>query len=105
MWIQSYNPFGNQAMSFFVALLPVFIMLILLTVIRVKGYIASILTMGATILIALAWGMPPLITVLSGLYGFLYGIFPIVYIIFFAFLLYNLVVDHGHFQKMRQIHQ
>ena len=102
MWIQSYNPFGNQAVSFFVALLPVLIMLFLLTVIRVKGYIASILTLGVTILIAFAWGMPPLITVLSGLYGFLYGLFPIVYIIFFAFLLYNLVVDHGHFQKMRQ---
>lgn len=102
MWIQVYNPFENQALSFFVALLPVLIMLILLTVIRVKGYIASILTLGATVLIALAWGMPPFMAVLSGLYGVLYGLFPIMYIIFFAFLLYNLVVDHGHFRKMRQ---
>ena len=102
MWVQDYNPFGSQELSFFVALLPVIIMLTLLTVIRVKGYIASILTLGATILIAFAWGMPPLLTILSGLYGFLYGLFPIVYIIFFAFLLYNLVVDHGHFLKMRQ---
>ena len=102
MWEQNYYPFQHEALSFIVALLPVLVMLTLLTVFKVKGYVASLVTLGVTILIAIAWGVPLLITVLSGVYGFVYGLFPIVYIIFPAFLLYNLVVDHGQFAKMRQ---
>lgn len=102
MWIQNYDPFQNGWLSFLVALLPILVMLILLTIIRVKGYIASLFTLGATVIIALIWGVPPIITLLSGAYGFMYGLFPIIYIIFPAFLLYNLVVDHGQFVKMRQ---
>lgn len=102
MWMQNYDPFQSELVSFIVALLPVIFMLVLLSVLRVKGYIASVLTLLFTIVIAMVWGMPPLIAVLSGSYGFAYGLFPIIYIIFPAFLLYNLVVDHGHFTAMRR---
>lgn len=102
MWVQNYNPFENPWISFIVALLPVIFMLVLLSILRVKGYIASVLTLMFTIVIAFLWGMPPSVAVLAGGYGFGYGLFPIIYIIFAAFLLYNLVVDHGHFNAMRQ---
>jgi lactate permease len=101
MMLQNYNPFHNELISIIVAASPIAFMFFLLVVARVKGYIAGVLTLGYTLVAALFWGLPLTQSGLAGFFGFSYGIFPIIYIIFPAFFLYNLVVASGHFQAMR----
>ncbi|SDF15201.1 L-lactate permease [Sporolituus thermophilus] len=102
MWTQQYDPFSNQVLSIIIASSPVILMFLLLAVFKVKGYLAGSVTLAYTFTVALLWGLPPQFTFFAGLYGFVYGLYPIMYIIFQAFFLYNLVVESGQFLKMRQ---
>ena len=57
-WIQRIDPLGNIALSALVAAIPV-LFIFLLLIRKVKGYIASLLTVVLAIVIAMAvYGMP-----------------------------------------------
>jgi lactate permease len=100
-WIQRIDPFGNIALSALVAAVPVFF--IFLSLIRkVKGYIASLLTVALAIVIAMAvYGMPLNLALSSGVHGALYGLFPICWIIISAVFLFNLTVESGQFEIIK----
>lgn len=101
-WIQIVNPFNNIALSALVAAIPIFFLFITLAVFRMKGHIVGILTLVITILISiLVFNMPVQYSLLSTLYGALYGFIPIGWIVLTAVLLYNLTVKSGYFEIIK----
>src|SRR5688572_23344636 len=101
IWIQRIDPFGNIALSAFVAAIPVFLIFFLL-IRKVKGYIASLLTVAVAIVIVIVvYGMPVNLALASGLQGALYGLFPICWIIISAVFLFNITVASGHFEIIK----
>jgi lactate permease len=97
-WTQEVNPFHNIALSAFAAVIPVIFIFWALVIKKMKGYMASLLTMIICILIAvLIYHMPVGLSLLSGLHGALYGFFPICWIIISAVFLYNITVVSGQF--------
>jgi lactate permease len=56
----------------------------------------------AFLLAIFVWGMPLPLAVLSGLYGFAYAVWPILWIVFASLWLYNLSVDIGNFDLLRR---
>ena len=100
-WTQVTDPLGNIAFSALVAALPV-IFIFWLLIRKVKGYIASLLTILLAILLAMiVYGMPLKTAALSALYGALYGLFPICWIIIGAVFLFNVTVESGQFEVIK----
>jgi len=100
-WTQETNPLDNIALSALVAAIPVaFIFLLLIR--KMKGYLASLLTMILAIILAvLVYQMPLKLALASALHGALYGLFPICWIIIGAVFLFNVTVKSGHFEIIK----
>ncbi len=100
-WTQETNPLDNIALSALVAAVPVaFIFFLLIR--KMKGYLASILTMILAIILAvLVFQMPLKLALASALHGALYGLFPICWIIIGAVFLFNVTVKSGHFEIIK----
>jgi lactate permease len=100
-WTQVIDPLGNLALSALVAAVPV-IFIFWLLIRKVKGYIASLLTVLLAILLAIiVYGMPVKLAVLSALHGAMYGLFPICWIIIGAIFLFNITVKSGQFEIIK----
>ena len=100
-WTQITDPLGNIALSALIAAIPV-IFIFWLLIRKVKGYIASLLTVALAILLAMiVYGMPLKLAALSALYGALYGLFPICWIIIGAVFLFNVTVESGQFEVIK----
>ncbi len=102
VWAQNYDPLGNVWLSALIALIPIVFFLVSLGVLGWKAHIAG----GATTLIAmiiavLAFGMPVPTVVAAGIDGFMYGLWPIAWIIIAAVFLYKLSVNSGQFEIIR----
>lgn len=103
MWIQDYNPLGNIWLSAFVAFLPILCFFLCLVLFKLKGHIAAALTVGAACIVALfMYGMPAKMVASAFGYGFLYGLWPIAWIIVAAIFLYKLSIKSGQFEIIRQ---
>lgn len=103
MFTQNYNPLGNIWLSALVAFLPILLFFVSLVVFKLKGHIAGLLTVFLAAIIAVAaYGMPTTMVLSSFLYGFLYGMWPIAWIIVAAIFLYKLSVKSGYFDIMRE---
>lgn len=101
-FVQNYNPLDNIWLSAFVAFLPIALFFLCLVVFKLKGYVAGFLTMFLATLIALFVYHMPFDKVFSSLaYGFLYGLWPIAWIIIAAIFLYKLSVKSGYFDILR----
>jgi lactate permease len=101
-WTQLIDPLHNLALSTLVAAVPICFIFWALTIRKMKGYRASLLTVGVAILLAiLVYGMPVKLAFLSTLHGALYGLFPICWIIIGAVFLYNITVRSGQFEIIK----
>ena len=101
-WTQIYDPLGNITLSALVAAIPLFALLYMLGVKRVKGHIAAIAGLGSAVLLAIAvWGMPAGLAISATLNGAMYGIFPIVWIVVTAIWVYNMTVESGEFEIIK----
>ncbi|WP_144615050.1 L-lactate permease [Bacillus cereus] len=101
-WTQVYDPFGNIWISAAVALIPIIFFFLALAVFRMKGYVAGLLTVLLTILVALfAYKMPFTMAMAATGYGFLYGLWPIAWIIIMSVFLYKISVKTGQFDVIR----
>ncbi len=100
-WTQLINPFHNIALSALVAAVPV-IFIFWALIKKMKGYLASLLTVSLAIFLAVAaYGMPIKLAVLSAFHGALYGLFPICWIIIGAVFLFNVTVKSGQFEVIK----
>ncbi|EJR00631.1 L-lactate permease [Bacillus mycoides] len=101
-WTQVYDPFGNIWISAAVALIPIIFFFLALAVFRMKGYVAGFITVVLTILVALfAYEMPFTMAMAATGYGFLYGLWPIAWIIIMSVFLYKISVKTGQFDVIR----
>ncbi|MEH7458205.1 lactate permease LctP family transporter [Bacillus sp. JJ1127] len=101
-WTQVYDPFGNIWVSAAVALIPIIFFFLALAVFRMKGHVAGFITVVLTILVAIfAYKMPFTMAMAATGYGFLYGLWPIAWIIIMSVFLYKISVKTGQFDVIR----
>lgn len=101
-WTQITDPLNNLLLSALAASIPVLFIFWALVIRKMKGYIASLLTiLVAGITAFIVYGMPVKLIALSGLHGALYGLFPICWIIIGAVFLYNVTVASGQFEIIK----
>ncbi len=100
---QVYDPLGNIWLSALIALLPILLFFLSLMVFKLKGYTAAFLSVALSAVIAvLVYKMPVSMVGSSFLYGFLYGLWPIAWIIIAAIFLYKLSVKSGYFEILKE---
>jgi len=103
VWPQPLAPAHSLGLSALLATLPLAVVLIMMGGLRKSGVLSAAMGLATAFLLAIfVWGMPVSLAVLSGLYGFAYAIWPILWIVFSALWLYNLSVDVGNFDLLRR---
>lgn len=101
-WTQIYDPLGNIALSALVAGIPLICILYMLGIRRAPGHHAAILGTGSAVVLAIAvWGMPASLAISSTMLGMLFGLFPICWIVISGVWIYNMTVDSGEFEIIK----
>jgi L-lactate transport len=102
-WTQNYYPVGGSLwLSAAVAAVPIVFFFVALAVLRMKGHVAALITVALAVLVAvIAYGMPTSMALAATGYGFLFGLWPISWIIVAAVFLYKLTVKTGQFEIIR----
>jgi lactate permease len=102
MWMQAYDPFGNEYVSAVVAFLPILFFLVALTAFKMKGILAAGLTLIISFTVAVfVFQMPALKALSAIVLGIGNGLWPIGYIVLMAVWLYKLAVKSGKFDVIR----
>ena len=103
VWPQPLSPVRSLGVSALVAVLPLAVLLIIMGGLRKSGAVSAALGLTTALLLAVfVWRMPLHLAAISGLYGFAYALWPILWIVFAALWLYNLSVDIGNFDLLRR---
>ena len=98
----SADPLGAQWLSALVAVIPIVCMLVTLGALRWKAHIAGAVSWALAFLVAiLAFKMPALMAISTSIHGFVYGLFPIVWILLMAIWMYQVTVISGRFEDLR----
>jgi lactate permease len=93
---------GSLGLSALCAALPLLTLFVLLGVLRIKAWIAGLVSLAVAIIVAIAaFGMPLGVSLLSAAEGAAFGFFPILWIVLNAIWIYNLTVESGHFDVLR----
>lgn len=102
LWSQLIDPLHGIAFSAGVAALPLAVVLFVMGVLRKPGYVAALAGLICSLLLAcFIWQMPVSLALISVSYGFVYALWPIMWIVFAALWLYNLTVETGKFDLLR----
>ncbi len=92
----------SLAISALVALLPLITVFLTLGVLRWKAHWAGLTSVAVAIVVAsLFFGMPLGLAALAATQGAAFGLFPIMWIVFTAILLYQVTVRSGRFEDLR----
>ena len=104
MYQQVLDPVANSlAWSAVVAAIPLLLLFVLLGVLKVTAWVASLISLAVSIVIAVAvYGMPVGQTLLAGSEGAAFGFFPILWIVINAIWVYQMTVATGHFDVLRR---
>jgi len=102
-WQQIYAPIGDSlVLSALVALIPIVFFFLALAVFKMKGHYAAIITVALSMIIAVfGFEMPVNMAFSSAGYGFLFGLWPIAWIIVASVFLYKLSVKSGYFNIIK----
>ena len=103
MFHQLLTPIGHSlALSFLVAVLPVVTILVLLGVLRRPAWQAALAGLAVGLVIAVTgWDLPVGLAVSSALNGAVFALWPVMWIVVTALLLYNVAVVSGRFDAFR----
>ncbi|MFZ3590473.1 L-lactate permease [Bacillus sp. DJP31] len=102
MWLQQYDPFGNELISAMVAFLPIVFFFLALTLFKMKGILAALLTLGISFIVSIVFFDMPIAKALSAAFlGISNGFWPIGYIVLMAVWLYKVAVKTGKFTVIR----
>ncbi|MGB2665468.1 MAG: L-lactate permease [Candidatus Acidiferrum sp.] len=102
-WTQLYDPLGHWWLSTLVAALPIVILLGLLAGLKIRPHWCAMAGATAAVLCAVfIFGMPAKLAVTSLFYGAAFGLIKIVWIVIAAVFLYDISVDTGQFEIMKQ---
>jgi len=103
MFHQLLTPVGDSlSLSFLVAILPIATVLVLLGILRRPAWQAALAGLAVGLVIAVAvWGMPARIAFASAFNGAVFALWPVMWIVINALLLYNVAVASGRFDAFR----
>jgi lactate permease len=103
MFTQQLAPVaGSLTASALIALLPLITIFILLGVFRIRAHWAGLASLAVAVIVAItAFKMPVGLALLSGTEGAVFGLFPIMWIVFNALWVYQLTVVSGRFADLR----
>jgi len=102
-WNQVYDPFGMWWLSTLVAALPIIVLFGLLAGLKVKPHWCAIAGAFTAVVVGiLVFKMPLAIAVSSFTYGVAYGILKIAWIVLAAVYLYDISVETGQFEIMKE---
>jgi lactate permease len=100
-WTQVYDPFGIWWVSTLVAGIPIFVLLGLVAIFRVRPHLAAACGAAtALILASTVFQMPWSLSLVSVAYGAGFGILKIAWIVVAAVFLYDVSVYTGQFEIM-----
>ena len=101
-WAMNVNPLGNLAWSALVAAVPIIFLFIGLTVLKMKGHWAAIIATTLAVVVAfVVYGMPAQYAGLAVVYGAMFGLFPVCWIVITALFIYNMSVKTGQFEVIK----
>src|SRR3954447_18907780 len=98
------DPVANSlALSAIFAVLPLLTLFVLLGVLRIRAWVAGLISLAVSLLVAIiVYSMPVGQALLSATEGAAFGFFPILWIVLNAIWVYNLTVVSGHFDVLRR---
>ncbi len=104
MFQQSLDPVGGSlALSALCGALPLLTLFLLLGGLRMKAWLAGLISLGVALVVAVAlFEMPAGQALLAASEGAVFGFFPIMWIVINAIWVYNLTVASGHFDVLRR---
>ncbi len=103
VWPQPLTPAHSLGISALIATLPLVVVLIMMGGLRKSGALSAGLGLGTALVLGIfVWGMPLHLAAMSILFGFVYALWPILWIVFAALWIYNLCVDLGNFDLLRR---
>src|SRR5450755_506874 len=101
-WQQQYDPTGHWWLSTIIASVPVVVLLGALAFGHVKAHYAALAGLIAALLTAIVgFHMPARMAATTAVYGCLYGLFPIGWIVLNVIFLYQLTVEAGRFEVLK----
>jgi lactate permease len=102
-WTQVYDPLGHWWLSTLVAALPIIVLFTLLAGLRVKPHWCAIAGAGTAMFVGILVFHMPLILAASAFgYGVAYGVLKIAWIVLAAVYLYDISVETGQFEIMKE---
>jgi lactate permease len=104
MFNQLLTPVGDSLiLSFLVAALPIVVVLVSLGVLRRPAWQSSLAGLAVALVIAIAvWKLPVDLAFDSVAAGIVFALWPVMWIVFSALLLYNIAVISGRFDAFRE---
>jgi lactate permease len=98
------DPVGDSvALSAIFAVLPLLALFILLGVLRMRAWLAGVISLVVALIVAITvYSMPVAQALLSASEGAAFGFFPILWIVLNAIWVFNLTVESGHFDVLRR---
>jgi lactate permease len=104
MFQQDLQPVGDSlALSALCGALPLLAIFVLLGGLRMKAWLAGLISLVVALVVAVAFfEMPVGQALLAGTEGAAFGFFPILWIVINAIWVYNLTVASGHFDVLRR---
>src|SRR5882757_10844812 len=104
MFHQLLTPVGDSlSLSLLVAILPIATVLVLLGILRRPAWEAALAGLVVGLLIAATvWGMPVRMAFASAFNGAVFALWPVMWIVINALLLYNVAVASGRFDAFRE---
>jgi lactate permease len=95
--------FHSLAWSSLLAALPLLTLFVLLGIVRMRAWVASIIALAVALAVAIwVYGMPVGQALLAGTDGAAFGFFPILWIVINAIWIYMMTVETGHFDVLRR---
>jgi len=102
-WTQVYDPLGHWWLSTLLAALPIVVLLGLLAGLKVRPHLCAVAGAATAVLVAMiVFQMPAPLALSSFFYGAAFGLLKIVWIVIAAVFLYDISVETGQFEIMKQ---
>src|ERR1700751_3450014 len=102
-WTQDYDPLHSWPLSTLISAMPVVTLFFALVVLKLRVWASAMA--GCLVAVALAivvFGMPPAMVAAAGGLGVVFGLLRIAWIIVASIFLYNIAVETGQFQVMKE---